>query len=267
MNDISYHTPKDVPSEFLAYDGTIRQLGVGKAGKSGLLKLVLTRKGEKTLIKENISEPPLHLQKALHYEEGFSAIAYLYLASSSGGILQGDRYRMDVLMEENSIAHITTQGASRIYSMNCNFATQIINIALEKNSYLEFIPDQIIPYADSRYYQKVSLEIDDSATLVYSEIITPGRVAMGELFAYDICYLRTQAKNQDRLVLFSDVVKIEPKKQNLSMFGILGKNKTVGTIYILTKKDSGEIKKGSGYICKKMARLIRGTVCCPATRV
>ena len=236
MNDVSFFTPDDIPSEVLAYAGTVKQLDVGQSGKVGLLKLVLVKSDDRTLIKEQVAEAPLHLSKALHYEQDFPAIAYLYLASTSGGILQGDRYRTDISMKEDSIAHITTQGATRVYSMECNSATQMINLTLERNSYLEFIPDQIIPYKNSRYYQKVNLNVDESATLVYSEVITPGRIAMEEEFAYDICYLRTAAKNQKEKLLFSDVAKIEPKKQNSNSFGILGQNKIVGTMYIVSER-------------------------------
>jgi urease accessory protein len=235
MMDITQYTPSDVPSEILAFDGTVSQLGVGKSGKAGLLKLVLIKATDKTLISEQVSEAPLHLQKALHYEQDFPAIAYLYMASSSGGILQGDRYRIDITMKENSIAHITTQGATRIYSMNANSATQMVNLTLEKGSYLEFIPDQIIPYKNSRFYQKMNLNVDEDATLVYSEVITPGRVAMGESFDYDICYLRTVGKNQDDKLLFSDVSKLEPAKQMITSFGILGENAVIGTVYIISK--------------------------------
>lgn len=236
MRDITHYTPNDIPSEILAYNETVKQLGIGKSGKTGLLKIVLIKGFDKTLIKEQISEAPLHLQKALHCEEDFPEIAYLYIASSSGGILQGDRYRIDITMKEKSTAHITTQGATRVYSMNSNSATQIVNITLKDGAYLEFIPDQIIPYKNSRFYQKMNLNLHDDATLVYSEIITPGRVAMGESFEYDICYLKILAKNQEDRLLFSDVAKLEPKKQKITIFGVLGNHSVVGTVYILTKK-------------------------------
>lgn len=139
-------------------------------------------------------------------------------------------------MEKNSMAHITTQGATRIYSMNSNSATQMINVTLEENSYLEFIPDQIIPYQNSRFYQKLNLNVHNTATLVYSEIVTPGRTAMGELFEYDICYLKTKATNQENILRFIDIANLEPKKQKLTVFGILGNYTVVGSIYILTKK-------------------------------
>ena len=113
-------------------------------------------------------------------------MAHLFILSPSGGILQGDRYRTDITLSNNAICHITTQGATRIYKMDSNYATQIINLNVGENSYLEFIPEQLIPYKNSRYYQKINFNIDRSSTLVYSEIIVPGRVAMGELFDYDI---------------------------------------------------------------------------------
>jgi urease accessory protein len=164
-------------------------------------------------------------------------MAYLYVLSPSGGILQGDRYRTDVLLKNKAIAHMTTQGATKIYGMNSNSASQIVNITVDENCYLEYIPDQIIPYKNSRYYQKVNLNVHDNSTLVYSEILTPGRVAMGESFEYDICYLRTHCRNQDKEIRFLENTKIEPKKQNLKNFGVLGEYSIVGTVYIFTRKE------------------------------
>ena len=109
-------------------------------------------------------------------------MAHVFVLSPSGGILQGDRYRMDVELKNNAISHITTQGATRIYKMESNYATHMVTLSLKNNSYLEFIPEQIIPYKNSRFYQKTNLDIDDSSTVVYSETIVPGRIAMGEMF-------------------------------------------------------------------------------------
>lgn len=235
MNDLEYYTPNDMPSQIKAFDSEVRQLGVGKAGKNGLLQVELQKDNfGKTVIGELYSETPLHIQKALRYDD--SNLAYLYIVSASGGILQGDRYRIDINMKKDAQCHITTQGATRIYSMNSNSATQMLNISLEENSYLEFIPDQIIPYQDSRFYQKLSLNVHDDATVIYSEIVTPGRVAMGESFAYDVCCLKTRATNQNGDYRFVDITNIEPKKQKMASFGILDGYQMVGTVYILTQE-------------------------------
>jgi len=238
MQDIDFFTPNDLPSEILAYDSEVKQLGVGSVGKLGYLSLGLKRDPHsgKTIVKEQSSQVPLLTQRALYYETELPSMAYLQIVSPSGGILQGDRYRMDISLKDNAVAHLTTQGATRLYKMDSNFATQLVNVTVDENCYLEFIPDQIIPYRNSRFYQKVSLDVHDNASMIYSEIIVPGRTAMNESFEYDICYLKILAKSQDK-IRFVDVAMLEPKKQNLNTFGILGKQTVVGTIYIITKRD------------------------------
>jgi len=84
------------------------------------------------------------------------------------------------------------------------------------------------------------LNIHDNATLIYSEVLTPGRTAMKETFDYDICYLRTYCKNQNNKFRCLENMKIEPKKCNMKIKGILGKYNIVGTVYVLTKKNQIE---------------------------
>ena len=160
-------------------------------------------------------------------------MAYLYIISPSGGVLQGDRYRIDIKSAENAIAHITTQGATRLYRMDKNFATQILNISLDSNCYLEYVPDQIIPYRDSRFYQSVNLQVPDDATLIYSETIVPGRMAMGEYFDYDVCYLKTIAKNQSGKLKLVDTALLEPKKNQLKRLGILEEFNMLSNMYLV----------------------------------
>ena len=236
MNEIKL-VSDDIPHEVRKYNLKIEQLEVGKSGKVGILDVELKENNElKTVITKQFSQVPLQLQRAIYPESSLPGMAYLYIISPSGGILQGDRYKTDIMMKNNAVSHITTQGATRIYSMNSNSASQLVNITLDENCYLEYIPDQIIPYQNSRYYQKVNLNIHDDATLIYSEVLTPGRIAMNESFDYDICYLRTYCKNQNNKFRCLENMKIEPKKYNMKIKGVLGKYNIVGTVYVLTKK-------------------------------
>tara|TARA_B100000029_G_scaffold50729_1_gene46145 strand:+ start:496 stop:1392 length:897 start_codon:yes stop_codon:yes gene_type:complete len=236
---LDFCSPQEVPNEIKCYDREISQMGVGKVGKVGYLKIDLKHDSQKnkTLITHQKSQVPLFIQKALYYDETIPSMAHLFILSPSGGILQGDRYRTDITLSNNAVSHITTQGATRIYKMDSNYATQIINLEVKENSYLEFLPEQLIPYKNSRYYQKINLNVDTSSTLVYSEIIVPGRVAMGELFDYDICYLKSSAINGDQ-ILFNDSSILEPKKHKISVPSIIGNNTIIATVYIITNKNN-----------------------------
>ena len=239
MTDLKFCSPEDVPSQFASFDGKIPQMDVGKTGKIGFLKLTLESDSQrnKTIITEQLSRVPLYVQKALYYDETIPSMAHVFVLSPSGGVLQGDRYRTDIELKNGAISHITTQGATRIYKMNSNYATQMINLNVGKNCYLEFLPEQLIPYKNSRYYQKATFKIDDSATLVYSETIVPGRVAMGELFDYDVCCLKTLCYDDKQEIKFHDNCILEPKKQTMNSLGIFGNKTAHSMMYVVTKQE------------------------------
>ena len=238
MESLAFYIPEDIPPEVLAYDSVLSQLGVGKAGKVGALVLKMEHDPgrQKTVAKEQYSKVPLYTQRVLYLEESLPSMAYMYIMSPSGGILQGDRYRMDITLKNDAFFHLTTQGATRLYRMDKNYATQLVNITVGEGCYFEYIPDQIIPYRNSRFYQNVTLNTHDSSTMVYSEILVPGRVGSGESFEYDICYLKTSAKNQNGDLRFIDIALLEPKKRSIKNFGVLEGFDVVGTVYILTEK-------------------------------
>jgi urease accessory protein len=263
--ELEHYTPKVVPPEVLAYGSSLAQLGVGKAGKLGALVLRLEedKSTGKTSVKEQYSRVPLFAQRALYLEEALSNMAYMYIISPSGGILQGDRYRMDIMLRKHAFAHITTQGATRIYRMEKNYATQIVNIDVGEGCYFEYIPDQVIPYRDSRFYQEANLRVHDSATLLYSEIITPGRVASGEHFDYDICYMKAIAKDQNDGLKFTDVAMLEPKKRDLKVFGVLANHEVVGNMYILTKNKVQEINKKVNDSLQSIPKVYAGATILP----
>ena len=210
--------------------------------KEGLLELDLHMdlSKNKTVVSRQYCKAPLLTQKALYYDSDNPSMAYLFLMSSSGGVLQGDRYQIKISLAKNSVCNITTQGATRIYKMESDYASQNVEIDLAEKSYLEFLPDQIIPYAKSRYCQQIILRKTEDSTAIYSEIISPGRAARGELFDYEICYLKFIAQDISGNTLFVDSSRLKPGE---SKFGdaIMGQNSVLGTLYALVPKNSLDV--------------------------
>jgi urease accessory protein len=169
----------------------------------------------------------------MYLEKSLPAMAYMYIISPSGGVLQGDSYRIDVSLSEGAMAHLTTQGATRIYRMEKGFATKHVKLSAGRGCYLEYMPDQIIPYNGSRFYQKTTIQAHSEATVIYSEILAPGRVAMGESFQYDICCLRVEGFDEKGRRKFADAAMLEPKKRDIKAAGIMEQD-VVGSIYVLT---------------------------------
>ena len=202
---------------------------------AGLLAVSLERRGSgRTLIASQESRAPLFSQRAVYAVARFGGLASVCMMSSSGGIVQGDAHVTRISLGAGAQARITAQGATRIYGMESGGASHSIGVGVGAGAYLELLPGQLIPYARSRYAQATECVVDDSATAILSEIVTPGRVAMGESLMYDECTLSTVVRSQDGRLRLADAARLEPAVRDISGTGALGGRAVAGSAYILT---------------------------------
>ncbi|HJT48420.1 MAG TPA: urease accessory protein UreD [Nitrososphaeraceae archaeon] len=190
----------------------------------------------KTFIKNLLTKPPLLVQRALYPNTDFPTMAHIYIMSSAGGILEGDNLKIEIAVGNNTSSHITTQSATKIYKMQGGYASQEVDIVVGDYSYLEFMPREIIPYKSSRFFQKLNLKIGSMSTVLSSEVVTAGRVASGEIFEFDSCYLRTFCVDEKNNIIFLDPINVEPAHYSREELCRLFGNKTIlSTTYVITK--------------------------------
>jgi urease accessory protein len=224
---------KKIPSQFARYDDF--------EGETGSASLGLSRSGPRTVLSHLSTKAPLLVQRALYPEHKAPGMAHIYLMSSAGGILQGDKMEIIVDAGKNTSSRITTQAATKIYKMEHGFASQTVSLCAHPGSYVEFLPHQLIPFKSSRFYQEVTLAVSPESTVVYSETLSGGRTASGENFAFDVCFLRMTAREMNGGVLFSDVCCMEPEKMR---YELLFGGKTIwSTIYVITPRDHESIDR------------------------
>lgn len=201
----------------------------------GLARVKLAKSDSRTVLSHLQTKAPLLVQRALYLNPYFPGMAHVYLMSSAGGILQGDRLDIDIYPGENTMSHFTTQAATKIYRMNKGFASQTISITTAPRSYIEFVPHELIPFRSSKYYQNVTMDVSPDSTVVYCETVCAGRTASGESFDFDVCFLRMTARRPGGSTIFSDVCNIEP---NGKRFKVLFGDKTIwSTIYVVTQSN------------------------------
>ena len=90
-------------------------------------------------------------QRALYCDEGMPELAHVFVITTTGTVLQGDRFALDVSVGEGAHAHVTTQSATKIHSMDANYAAQTQTFSLADGAYLEVLPDPLIPHREARY--------------------------------------------------------------------------------------------------------------------
>jgi urease accessory protein len=186
---------------------------------------------------------PLLVQRALYCDEGMPGLPVVTIISNAGGILQGDRYRIEIESAAGSVGHVTTQAATKIHEMDANHAIQDQSITLHENAYLEYIPDQVIPFRRSRFLSRTRVTAHPSATLIYSEILVGGRLHYdgGELFQFDFFSSDLRASRPDGRELFAEKFILDPLRSPISTLGIIGNYPIFGNVILLTPKTHADV--------------------------
>lgn len=228
--------------ELRRYRDEPKQLPSGGLGKDAFLRLGFRRRGHRTALIELDRRAPLLVQQALYWDEEMPMLPCVPIISNSGGILQGDRYAIEIDLAYGAEAHITTQAATKIHEMDANFASQTQDISLAAGSYLEYLPHPVIPHKHARFISRTRIAIDPSATLLYSEILLPGRkyYGGGEVFAYDLLSLSVRAKRPDGRALFAEKFIIEPQVSDVGNAAVMGQFDVFANVLLLTPKIHAE---------------------------
>lgn len=236
-DDQAWCTPTDLPEEVLAYGRAVSDgLAVGAAGKVGVLDLALAPSAGSTRVVRQYQRAPLHVYRPIYLDAGHPDMAFVFLQQQGDGLVQGDRYRVDVECAPGAAVHVTTQAATKVFRARDNFATQLVNLRVGANAVLEYLPDPVVPFRGSRLFQRTSLTVDPSATAIVGDTLLPGRVAHGESHAYDLYWAETRASRPDGRSLFADTLRLRPADGHPTSPALLGGHDVVATIYVVSTR-------------------------------
>ncbi len=185
---------------------------------TGVLHLNVEERKGKTVAKNVYFQGALKVMRPVYHDDS-GQVCY-YLLNPGGGYLDGDRYQMKVEVGEQAKLTLTTQGATKIYKTPKNYVSQESEIILKAGSILEYMPDPLIAYQNAHYKQKNVFRMDQSAALLYSDIITPGWSPDGEHFSYKTIQLLNEIYIDDKLVVF-DHLNLNPSTQNIRGLGFM----------------------------------------------
>lgn len=124
---------------------------------------------------------PIHLGKS-HLDQRSLVLS---IVNPTAGFFDGDTVEVSVEVGQGANLILSTPSASRVYRTRSGKAaanSQVFTVG--PGASLEWVPEPFIPHAGARYLQRTTLKIDPTASLLFFDWISPGRVAMGETFAY-----------------------------------------------------------------------------------
>jgi len=231
-----------VPAGFAAYLGEPPQMRSGAVGKSGFLRLGFERRGERTILADLESRAPYLAQRALHCDEALPEMAWLFMITTGGCVLQGDRMALEVSLSPGARAHVTTQSATKVHAMDANYATQTQSFTLDDGAYLEFLPDPLLPHRQARFDSRTTITIAPTASLLCSEIVLPGRRHHhpDECFGATLLSLATTAARPDGALLFTERLLIEPSRHPMRQTGVMDGFDVFGNVIVCTPPDKAQ---------------------------
>jgi urease accessory protein len=231
-------TPEGLPDEFAALNRRVEGgLPVGAPGKVGVLKLALARRNGMTRVEHQYQRAPLHTYRPIHLDANLPEMAFMFVQQFGDGFVDGDRCRIEIDCGPDAAAHVTTQAATNLYRAERNFATQLVNLRAGRGAVLEYLPDAVVPFRGARFFQRTCLTADVDSTAIVGEVLLPGRVARGELHAYDLYRAETEAYRPDGALLFADAIRLCPAEPgDPRSLALLGGRDVLATLYVVTKR-------------------------------
>lgn len=216
---------------------------VGAPGKHGYLRMgfEIDPRG-KCIMRDLERRVPIIVQQELYFDEEMPDMPCVYILSSGGQYMEGDRYQQDIRMGKGSFAFVSTGAATKIAEMHKNYCGLRQNITLEAGAYLEFLPEPTIPCRHSRFISDTVITCDAEATLCYSEIFMAGRkyYAEGEMYDYDILSVCCRGQRPDGTELFREKYVVEPARLNPRQLGIMSGYDVYANVIVMTPPDKAD---------------------------
>lgn len=150
-------------------------------GWQASLTLLLRSKALRTVLQSVKHYGPLRVQRPF-YPEG--EVCHLYLLHPPGGLVAGDSLTIDIELETQASALLTTPSAGKLYGVADYAAAQFqgVHARLAEHSCLEWLPQETIVFNAARGELRNRFELAAKATLIGWDIVCLGRRASGETF-------------------------------------------------------------------------------------
>ena len=162
------------------------------------LALQFARRGEHTRLTQRTHTGPLRVQKALYPEGG--AVCHAILLHPPAGIAGGDELQIDVAVEPAAHALLTTPGAGKWYRSAAPWARQTINLYLENDARLEWLPQETIFFSGCRAALQHRVTLGAGARYLGWDVWCMGRSASGERFERGEFQTATEIRLADDLI-------------------------------------------------------------------
>ncbi|WP_305093078.1 urease accessory protein UreD [Prescottella sp. R16] len=224
----------DVPAVVAGYAGAPETLPPGSPGKAGVLEIGFVVVDGRTELSHHRQQSPLQIMRPLYVDPERPDLPVVYLMSTGGGLVQGDRMRFEFDCGPGTSVHLTTQASTKAQRMDTDYATQVVQLRAAAGAFVEYLPEPLIPFGGARLHQRTEVTVDPSATVIVGETVLAGRLARGERHRYDVFASDLEIVRPDGSLLAVDTIRLQPETDGVTGPAVFGDHDVMGTLYVVT---------------------------------
>ena len=174
---------------------------------SGQVRLELTVRQGVSVITQQYNHVPLKILRPFHLADGTLLVQLL---SVGPGMLERDHYDISVQVNAGAKLLLINQAANKVLTMQPHTcATQTVTLSVAAGGYLEYYPGTTLPYPGAALQQTIDVHTESGATFGMLETWATGRVARGEVNAFQRLESHTTIYQENRPI-YRDTLWLEP---------------------------------------------------------
>lgn len=180
-----------------------------RAKARGQVRLEVTVRGGAAVITTQYSHAPLKILRPFRLADGTLLVQLL---SVGPGMLEHDHYDIAVRVNAGAKLLLINQAASKVLTMHPDtHATQTVTLSVAAGGYLEYYPGTTLPYPGAALQQTITVHTEPGATFGMLETWATGRVARGEVNAFQRLESHTTIYQAGRPI-YRDALWLTPER-------------------------------------------------------
>ena len=188
------------------------------SGWKAKLELGYIARPERTVLAHRSRRGPLAVQRAF-YPEG--PVCHSYILHPPGGVVGGDELLIDVSVDDDAQALLTTPGATKFYRSLGAKADQTQRFKIGKNACLEWLPQETIFFPGANAGLSTEIQLDADSAYIGWEVHCLGRPTNNEAFTSGKLLFSVDLKRKDQL-LYKERLAIKSDEDLKALAGLNG---------------------------------------------
>jgi urease accessory protein len=166
----------------------------------------------------------------LKFPRTHSPHAEAVIVNTGGGVVGGDRIKLDFSVQQGADATVTTQAAERIYRTIGPYSEIDARLHVANRARLIWAPQETILFSGARLRRRFEVDVSSTARLLFVESMIFGRTASGEVMDRGALHDSWRIRRDGRLV-FAESNRLDNVSEDvLRRPAILGASRALACI-------------------------------------